>query len=171
MINFNELIKVGNFNKSHGIKGEISFVFTNNFFFKGKNSFLICEMEGIFIPFRVESYRSISNSTVLVKLKNINTIEQTKLLTYQEVFLPKKQSAENTKLNYFSWDHYIGFNIIDEKNREIGSITDIDKSTINTLFIVEKESKEILIPTANEMIVTIDEKRKIIYMKLPVGLL
>jgi len=175
MINRNELIKIGNFNKSHGIKGEINFTFTSNFFNKNKDFFFVFELDGIFIPFKVESYRFISNSTALVKLKNINTIEQANLLTYQEVFAPLKQLTENIELNSsikkFSWDYFIGFSIIDDKMKEIGYITDIDKSTMNTLFIIEKGGKEILIPTAEEMIITIDDKKRIIYMKLPAGLL
>lgn len=174
MINFNELIKIGNFSKPHGIKGEIFFNCTNNCFDKSKDLFFVFELEGIFVPFRVESYRFIFNSTALVKLKNINTIEQAHLLSYQEVFSPLKQLTENIELNFSKtfhpWDYFIGFRIIDEKMGEIGYITNIDKFTINTLFIIEKGGKEILIPTADEMITTIDDKQRIIYMQLPAGL-
>ncbi|KAA6309227.1 Ribosome maturation factor RimM, partial [termite gut metagenome] len=52
----------------------------------------------------------------------------------------------------------------------LGKITDIDTSTINTLFVVENEKGELLIPVCEEFIIEIDYENKRIRMNLPDGL-
>jgi predicted flavoprotein YhiN len=52
----------------------------------------------------------------------------------------------------------------------IGEIVDIDDSTINTLFVVEKDGEEILIPAQEELIADIDHDGQSILFDLPQGL-
>jgi 16S rRNA processing protein RimM len=170
MIRRDELVKIGKFNKPHGIKGEISFTFTNDSFDENECSFLICELNGIFVPFKWEEYRFISNSTVLVKLKNIYSEEKVRLLTNKEVYFPKEYVRKSKEDDSFSWDYFIGFTLMDEKIGKAGLISDVDTSTLNTLFVVERNGKEILIPATDEMITRIDNDQKRIYMELPEGL-
>jgi 16S rRNA processing protein RimM len=171
MIKRDELVKIGKFNKPHGVKGEISFSFTSDSFDGGECPFLICELDGIYVPFKWEECRFTSDSTAFVRLKNIRSDEKARILTNKEVYFPKKHIRKNKRNNSFTWDYFIGFMLVDEKAGEIGRISDVDTSTLNTLFIIEKNEAEILVPAADEMIVRIDENQKKIYMKLPEGLL
>jgi len=50
-------------------------------------------------------------------------------------------------------------------------ITDIDRSTANVLYVVEKEDSELLIPVADDYIREINHDLKEIVVKLPEGLL
>jgi len=170
MINRDELVPVGQFKKPHGIKGEITFSFTNDSFTSNECPFLICEIDGIFVPFRIESCRFISNSTAYIRLKNINSEQKVRILSYKEVFYPKKHFTEIVKNDSFTWDHFIGFTLTDERLGKIGRIVDVDQTTINTLFVVEKGEEEILIPAVEEFIVRIDEDREELLMTLPEGL-
>jgi 16S rRNA processing protein RimM len=170
VINRSELVKIGNSIKPHGINGDISFCFTNDFCYKTE-TFFIFELDCIFVPFKVERYHFISDSIAFAKLKNINTINQAKLLSNKEIFLHNKLLIKKLEKISIQWELLIGFKIIDEKIGEIGSISNIDKSTINTLFIIKKKTKEILIPATIKMINTINYKQKIIYMKIPHGML
>jgi 16S rRNA processing protein RimM len=171
MITRDELVKIGKFNKPHGIKGEISLHFTGDSFDEKECPFLICELDGIFVPFKWEEYRFISNSTALVKLKNVHSDEKARLLTNKDAFFPKEYIKENREDDVFSWDYFIGFTLFDEKTGEVGLISDVDESTLNTLFIIEKEGEEIFIPAVAEMITHINEEEKKIHMDLPEGLL
>jgi len=171
MINPEELVKIGQFRKLHGIKGEITFSFTNDSFISDECPFLICDMDGIFVPFHIENYRFISNSTAYIKLKNIDTDQQARKLTHKEVFFPKKYFREEEDDDFFIWDYFIGFILFDKQLGKIGTIIDVDKTTINTLFIVEKENEEILVPAVEELIVLIDEDQKKLVVSLPAGLM
>ena len=43
MITREELIKIGRFNKPHGVKGELSFTFTDDVFDRTECPYIVCE--------------------------------------------------------------------------------------------------------------------------------
>lgn len=53
----------------------------------------------------------------------------------------------------------------------LGEVTDVDDSTLNTLFIVDRQGEELLIPAQEDFIVDIDQQHKVITVDLPQGLL
>ena len=173
MIKREDLIKIGHFNKPHGIKGEISFTFTNDIFDESECGFFICEIDGIFVPFVVEEYRFRSNTTALIKLQGIETDIQAKLFTNVDVYFPKQFINENeSSRDITSWDYFIGYTLVDDNSGEIGVITDVDETTINTLFIVERVGEgELLIPVSEELVKGIDIGNREIRLALPEGLI
>ena len=44
MITREELIRIGRFNKPHGVKGELSFTFTDNVFNRTDSSYIVYEI-------------------------------------------------------------------------------------------------------------------------------
>jgi len=172
MIQREDLIKIGHFNKPHGIKGEISFTFTNDIFAESECKFFICEIDGIFVPFIVESYRFKSNVTALIKFEGIENDIQVKFLTNLDVYFPKQYTKNGLSEDINSWDYFIGYTLIDDKSSEIGIISDVDETTMNTLFIVERAGEgELLIPASEELILGIDTENKKIQLTLPEGLI
>lgn len=170
MIRNDEVYKIGLFNKPHGIHGELSFTFTDDVFDRVDCDYLICLIDGIFVPFFIEEYRFRSESTALVKLEGINSSESARPFTNTEVYFPVKYAEESGEPEY-SWDIFIGFDVEDIHYGALGKITEIDTSTINTLFIVTNESSEWMIPAREEMIKTLDKEKRRIIMDLPEGLL
>ena len=67
MIKREDVYKIGVFNKPHGIHGELSFTFTDDIFDRVEAEYLICLLDGIFVPFFLEEYRFRSDSTALVE--------------------------------------------------------------------------------------------------------
>ncbi|MCL1937075.1 MAG: ribosome maturation factor RimM [Candidatus Azobacteroides sp.] len=171
MILRGDLIKIGRFGRPHGIKGEISFYFTNDSFDNEACPFLICELDGIFVPFKIEKSRFISDSTALILLKGKSSDAQVRLLAQKEVYFPKQYIEENPAEDGHSWEYFTGFTLIDERKGEIGSIAEVDTSTLNALFVIKKDHDELLIPATDDIIAHIDEKQKKIYVELPEGLL
>jgi len=174
MINRDELVPVGHFRKPHGTKGEIAVSLTADIAGSTRNSlnnlFLICEIDGIFVPFRIENYRSITDSSAYIQLKTVDSEEKARELSHKEVFLYKTQFKGEIKNEPLTYDYFIGFTLIDEQLGTIGTIVDVDTTTINTLFIVEKENEEILIPAAEEFILQVNENLKELMVALPEGL-
>jgi 16S rRNA processing protein RimM len=171
MIRREDLVKIGQFKRPHGIGGEISFTFSNDVFDTCKRPFFLCELDGAFIPFLLEKYRFNSGSTAFVKLKAIDSEQKARLLSFKDVYFSKEYISENSDNKSFSWDCFIGFTLIDKQAGDVGLIADVDESTINTLLVVQKERNEILIPAADEFITGIDKERKQLFMDLPEGLL
>ena len=89
MIKKEELIKIGQFNKPHALNGEISFTFTDDIFDRSDCDYIVCDIDGIFVPFFIEEYRMRTDTTALIKLVNINSSDEARMFTNLEVFFPK----------------------------------------------------------------------------------
>ena len=171
MIKKEEVYKIGLFNKPHGIHGELQFTFTDDIFDRVDCDYLICLLDGIFVPFFIEEYRFRSDSTALVKLEGIDTAERARMFTNVEVYFPVKH-AEEAEDGELSWNFFVGFRMEDVRHGELGEVVEVDTTTVNTLFVVEQEDgEELLIPAQEEFIVEINQGKKLITVELPEGLL
>lgn len=170
MIKREEIYKIGVFNKPHGIHGELSFTFTDDIFDRVEAEYLICMLDGIPVPFFMEEYRFRSDASALVKLEGIDTAERARRFTNVEVYFPAKH-AEEAAPDERDWDFFVGFRMEEIRCGKLGEVTDVDTSTINTLFVVDYKGEELLIPAQEEFIADIDRKHKIITVDLPEGLL
>lgn len=170
MIKKEDVYKIGVFNKPHGIHGELSFTFTDDIFDRVEAEYLICLLDGIFVPFFMEEYRFRSDSTALVKLEGVDTSERARMFTNVEVYFPTKH-AEDAGPGELTWDFFVGFLIEDKKYGNLGFVTEVDNTTINTLFIVDHQDEELMIPAQEDFILNIDREQKVILMDLPEGLL
>ena len=171
MIKKEEVYKIGLFNKPHGIHGELQFTFTDDIFDRVDCDYLICLLDGIFVPFFMEEYRFRSDSTALVKLEGIDTAERARMFTNVEVYFPVKH-AEEAEDGELSWNFFVGFRMEDVRHGELGEVVEVDTTTVNTLFVVEQEDgEELLIPAQEEFIVEINQEKKLITVELPEGLL
>lgn len=72
MIKKEDVFKIGQFAKPHGIKGEIALVTNSDVFDDSDDPYIICEMDGILVPFFIEEYRYKTDTVILLKLKNVD---------------------------------------------------------------------------------------------------
>ncbi|MCD8181729.1 MAG: ribosome maturation factor RimM [Bacteroides sp.] len=170
MIRKEDVYKIGVFNKPHGIHGELSFTFTDDIFDRVEAEYLICLLDGILVPFFLEEYRFRSDTTALVKLEGVDTAERARMFTNIEVYFPAKH-AEGAEPDGLSWDYFVGFRMEEVHHGKLGEVTEVDTTTINTLFVVDYQDEELLIPAQEDFIIDIDQKHKVITVDLPEGLL
>ena len=113
MIKREDVYKIGVFNKPHGIHGELSFTFTDDIFDRVEAEYLICLLDGIFVPFFLEEYRFRSDSTALVKLEGVDTAERARMFTNVEVYFPAKHVLASRGSPLLRWFfYYISFHEI-----------------------------------------------------------
>ena len=171
MIRKEEVYKIGIFNKPHGIHGELSFTFTDDIFDRADCDYLICLLDGIFVPFFMEEYRFRSDSTALVKLEGVDTAERARMFTNVDVYFPIGH-VDEADPGELSWNFFAGFRMEDVNRGVLGEVVEVDNSTVNTLFVVEcSDGEELLVPAQEEFIVGIDQKHRLITVDLPEGLL
>lgn len=171
MIRREELIKIGQFNKPHGVRGELSFTFTDDVFDRGESPYIVCCIDNIYAPFFIEEYRFKTGTTALIKLADVESDEAARDFTNLEVFYPKAYYVEDDE-EATPDDYFIGFTINDITYGTLGEVTAIDDSTINVLFVVTTpDERELLIPIQEAFVRAIDEEGRIIHMDLPEGLL
>lgn len=170
MIREDEVFKIGRLTKPHGIKGEIAFSFDNDIFDRVDCPYLICNIDGIFVPFFVKEYRFKGAETALITFEDITSDTQAKRFRGLDVYFPRKYYEEDENAEY-TLNYFIGFSVIDDKAGTIGQIVEIDDSTINTLFLLHNEDgEEIIIPASDDFITEIDADKKHLYVSLPEGL-
>ncbi len=171
MILNNEISVIGRFNKPHGINGEISATFDYPLDFDTLR-YIIAEIDGINVPFFVESCRPKNQNTVLLKFEGFENEIQVNELSNKDILLKKTDIPEfDADDDGMYASDLIGYSIIAD-NQTIGKVIDIDDNTENVLFIVEGISaNKIFIPVVDEFIVEIDSENFTITMDLPNGIL
>ncbi|MBO4719268.1 MAG: 16S rRNA processing protein RimM [Prevotella sp.] len=166
MIREEEVYKIGKLGKTHGVKGEISFLFDDDVFDRVDADYLILRVDGLLVPFFIEEYRFRSDANAIMKFEDIDTQEQARELTGCEVYFPRELADSDDAI---TWAAIVGFEIIDNASgKSVGRIASIDDTTLNILFCLEDGR---LIPASEELIIDIDKDGKTITIDIPEGLL
>ena len=170
MIKKEEVFKIGIINKPHGVKGEVSFTFTDDIFDRVEDcDYLVLLLDGILVPFFIEEHRFRSDNVALVKFEGIDSTEKARTLTNVEVYYPVKFMDDQEEIS--SWNYFIGFRVEDIHHGCLGTVVDVDDATMNVLFVIENGDEEVLLPAHEEFILDIDRKKKILKVDIPDGLL
>lgn len=168
MILENELMPIGKALKPHGVKGEFALDFDMMCFDEDNLPFLVFEMDGLFVPFFIDLLHVKSNCSAWVKLDGIDTEEAARQFSGKTIYLHLKYKVEADDEE--ADETLVGYDIYDKTLGLVGKIKDIDDSTMNTLFIVDRSGVEIMIPAVDEFVVEVDDDKKRIEMNLPQGL-
>ena len=167
MIQEDEVYKIGRIGRTHGIKGELSFHFTDDVWDRAESEYLFLRVDGILVPFFLEEYRFRSDSTALVKFLHYDSANDVQFMVGCDVFFPHSLTPEADEDAEYTWRYFTGFSLYDETAGLVGTIDYVDSSTQNVLFQVGDR----LIPAAEAWIKDIDHKERAIYITLPEGLL
>jgi 16S rRNA processing protein RimM len=166
MLKKEDFVYYGKFLKPHGTKGEIGLQ-SDGFTLGDDCDYVACDIDGILVPFFFETIRSKSSDISIVKVERMESAEDVRFLTNRDTYIPRQWVEESEEL---TWSYFKGFKAIDTELGDLGEIVDVDDSTMNTLFVVESENDETLIPAQEEFIVDIDHENKEIIFELPEGL-
>jgi 16S rRNA processing protein RimM len=175
MITRDELVIIGCFNKTHGVNGEISATFDCEIDSIPKFKFIVAQIDGIFVPFIITSFRSNIAGSSLISLENISNNSEAEVLSNKSIYAFKTEYDQLLSINDdndLPIDYFINFTVIDKNLGRLGKIIDIDDSTDNVLFMVEQDDgHKIFIPAVDDMIININNDNKTIKMLLPEGIL
>ena len=167
MIKREDVYKIGKLGKTHGVSGELSFLFDDDVFDRADADYLILDIDNILVPFFIEEYRFKTDNNAIIKFEGIDTQDRAREFTGSDVYFPRELNDEEE--NGLSWAAIVGFDIIDASTSKIvGRIASVDDSTINILFELEDGK---LIPASEELITDIDKHKKTITIDLPKGIL
>ena len=167
MIHDSDVYKIGSLGKPHGVKGEITFNFTDDVWDRTDSQYLICRIDGILVPFMLDEYRFRGEFSALLKFSGIETVEEVREFTGCEVFFEHSLTPAEREEEEYTWRYFTGFKVVDHLAGELGEVDAVDDSTQNVLFRVG----ELLIPAVEEFIQDIDHRQRILKVALPEGLL
>lgn len=125
--------------------------------------FLFVEIDGTYIPFKINEIKKIKKNSLEIKFEFINNPKEAAEIVSKNVFIEKKfcTSKEENK------NEIIGYIVIDEDLSKLGEIVNIINNNIQKLLEIRENisTKSFLIPYVNEFIFNIDHSKKTIYVR------
>jgi 16S rRNA processing protein RimM len=168
-MDFESCYQLGYVLKTHGLKGELVAVIDAD------NPQEYSEMESVFVevnkklvPFFIDRIQ-LNGSKAIIKLEEVDAIEQAKEFKGARIFLPLEVLPELEEGYYYH--ELIGFKVIDSKEGELGEISGVFDSGSQDLIAMQYQEKEVLIPLTDEVVTSVDKSSKTIFTTLPDGLL
>lgn len=173
MIKEDDIFPIGKFQKTHALKGELNAFLDIDPEFLDEDYALIVDVDGIFVPFYVESWRNKGSMTVLLKLDGVDSEEEARKFVNKTIYANRKDVSEFVgDEDIHAVDGLVGYELIDSPATPVGRIVAINDTTANVLMEVEREDgTEIYVPLAEDLILEIDDADKRIVMNLPEGLM
>ena len=163
------LTRIGFVNKTSGFKGNVSCIVDMARPEKLLNKkFLFILLEGLPVPFAIEEIEQREND-LLVKFVDVDSETEAKKLLRKEIYTEKQRAQK--KSDILSWFDLKGFTAIDEVAGELGKIEEVMELPQQMIAKCIFNGKEILFPLNEDIIIDINEKENILYVKLPDGLI
>lgn len=170
-------VAAGRFLKPHGISGEIVATTDLPGLELKPGACVIVEIDGLKVPFFIEAVRR-KGDNYLLKLDGITDETEASELALLPYSVPTADAPEDnhdfTDDGFYASD-LIGFkaseDTTDGQTLPLGTITDIEDSTANALFIIATtEGGTLYVPVADDYITDINPEDRTITFSLPEGL-
>lgn len=170
-----DFIKVGHTGGLHGYDGTVHLILDKAFeSVAGKSiAFLYYLEDGMFVP---RFIRAWNRGRSLASFERITARKEARKLTDQHVYLRKRDLPESFPVQENpdqQWNLLDGYQLWDvEKEVLMGVIESVEEYPGGWMAEVSQKgrSEPLLIPLAEPLIEGIDEKEKMLYMRLPEGL-
>ncbi|HMQ63111.1 MAG TPA: ribosome maturation factor RimM [Flavilitoribacter sp.] len=166
-------VEIGKTGKTHGLKGELKLQVDDFFLedlFGAKAMFL--DIRGRKTPYFIEAIRG--GGAIIVKLEEVNSLEEAAALTQKPVFLRESDVAElpDPEDEGLEYGFLAGFALYSPIGENLGAIESIEAYPHQEIAVVRsRDKREVLIPLTEQFIVEIREKEKVVVMDLPEGLM
>ena len=156
MISNEDVISIGKITRTHGKRGEVQCLMENEYWDNADATFLILSIDNILVPFRVLDWRGKGSDSLIFQLDRFtDELQAQQLVGYHAYMLKSDISEENEILP--TWQSLKGYRVLDTDQGELGIITDVDETTINTLITLNNTQ---LIPLHEDFIIDIQQEKK-----------
>ena len=163
MITIDQVISVGRITRTHGKKGEIQCLMSNEYWDNADATFLILNINNILTPFRVIDWRGKGSDSLIMQLDRITGEPSAQQLVGCQAYMLKSDVCENDEF-IPTWQGLVGYEVIDTDQGKLGVVTHVDETTINTLITLENDY---LLPIHEDFIIDINPEEKKLTICLP----
>ena len=163
MISNEEVISIGKITRTHGKRGEVQCLMENEYWDNADATFLILSIDNILVPFRVLDWRGKGSDSLIFQLDRITDEQQAQQLIGHQAYMLKSDISEENEI-LLTWQSLKGYRVLDTDQGELGTITDVDETTINTLITLNNTQ---LIPLHEDFIIDILQEKQQITICLP----
>jgi len=163
------LIRIGQILTTHGIRGEVKVLpLTDNPKRYDELEYAYLELSPEYKKVHIESVK-YHQDVLLIKFKEYPDINAAEQLRNTYICITREQLMPLPPDHYYIFD-LIGLNVY-EKENYLGKIKDVISTGSNDVYVVENDTKEILLPALKSVIKSIDLTNKKVFVELPPGLL
>ena len=160
---------MGTLTKPHGTRGSLIVRFSG---LKAedikKRGMVFVEIDGLPVPFFIESFQEKTEDTVIIKIEGIDTENKAREFLGYPVYVMKDQikvKMETEKIRDIK-----GYKVIDKTLGFIGFAEEVLDMKNNPLLSVINGDREFLVPVHEDILLEVNDKEKIIRIDAPEGL-
>ncbi len=153
--------------KTSGLRGDVCLKPLSRYFEKYINK------NKLMIGFSVDRSNKISIEMIngigkkrKFKFSGFDSLDSAKKIIGKTIFV---QTSKNSEINWIS-KNILNYKVIDESGNLVGHIIDVMWLPSHDAYIIEKESKEYIIPIVSEIIKQVDYENRNIIIKVMDGL-
>jgi len=164
------LITVGKILRSHGIRGEVKVVPTTDWHrFKDLHSLCLALPGKAGKWIKIEQVR-IQQSGVILKISGVENRSQADTLRGAELRTREKELPSLPEGHYYIHD-LVGVTVKTVLGKEIGTVVDVIQMPAQDIYVVDVDSKEIMIPAVKNFIKRVDIQKREIWVDPIEGLI
>ena len=163
MITKEQVISIGRITRTHGKRGEIQCLTTNEYWENTDATFLVLSIDNILVPFRVLDWRGKGSDSLIFQLDRITNEQSAQPLIGCQAYMLTTDLSEDEELMP-TWQSLTGYCVLDTDQGELGTIIHVDETTINTLVTLDND---LLIPLHEDFIINIEPDKQLLTICLP----
>lgn len=131
---------------------------------------IFLELRGSLVPFFIEDLQLHKSELLRLKFEDVDTEADADSILKSGLYLPL-DLLPKLEGNKFYFHEVLGFKVIDKNFGDVGILKAINDTTAQSLFVIDREGTEILIPMNDDFIKEVNRKNKTILVAAPEGLI
>ena len=135
----------------------------NDYWDSSDPDFLFVQLDQLYVPFRVLDWRGKGADTLIFSLRGVETEPEAARLSGAEVFM-RREDMSDDQAHSVAWRDLIGYTVIDREAGRLGTVSEVNEQTINTLLTLDDGR---LMPIHEDFILDIDTEKKELQVDLP----
>lgn len=175
MIRKEDIVAIGKFQKTHALQGELNAIVDVQEDYAEDDKPFIVDVDGIYVPFYIESIRPKGSTSYLVKLAGVDSLEEAQQFVNKEIYAMRSDLIDYFETDgetFVDPDDIEGYEVVDSRLGDLGKVKEVNDATANVLLVVDTpDGDELLVPFVDEFVEEIDQDNKRIVVSLPEGLL
>jgi 16S rRNA processing protein RimM len=168
-MDLNAYYKIGFVARPHGLKGEVTVMFSNTAPDLSNAKSLFLEINHALVPYFIE-HISDRGDKAFLKFEEVETSEAADRLKGISIYLLKKERPRLNAGEFYD-DEVVGFEVVDENHGVLGEVTEVQQIGPNRLLSIKNPVKEMLIPINGPFIKSVNKTKKRFLVSLPDGFL
>ncbi|QRR03870.1 ribosome maturation factor RimM [Dyadobacter sandarakinus] len=157
--------------RTHGVSGNVVIYLDVDYpeEYEGLESVYV-EVKGELVPYFIDDLNIQKQSNAIVAFEDVDTIEKAQALVGNSLYLPLDELAE-LEGDQFYYHEIKGYQVVDETRGELGIVREVYSLNGQDLIAMDYQGSEVLIPTADDIVLRADKQQQKLIVNLPEGLL